>query len=149
MNANKLLLLALAGVLSGCAGASKSQRPCIAPGDTARIEFPIENTGRPGSNERLEEVQISAVPPANFPFSVTDIKIKEDPSLKIPITIEPGTTRTFVIAYRIDDAAKSTPDGEYTVALKVGMLNVYTTPGPGALDSEIKLNFVKGCPSGN
>ena len=104
------------------------------PGDFGTIEFQLNNKGAAGSNRRLEEVQLSVVPPANFPLVVTSIKIKEDDTLTQPITIEPGQTRTFVISYQL---GQTIDDGTYPVALNVQTLNEFTEPAPGAYNAVV------------
>lgn len=97
----------------------------VKPGDTGRIEFPIENDIASDFSS-LEDVQISINAPSHF--------IVKGTSLLGPNSIQPAQTQTFVVDYEISSTA---PEGSFDVTLNVGMTTTDVDPDPSTLASVV------------
>lgn len=104
----------------------------VRPGDTGSIDFPIESDVE--SAVLAEGVEVTVEAPAHFTVKGT--------SIKGPLTIAPGETKTFTIDFEI---AADAPDGSFDAVLKVSMVTTEVDPDPETLDTRV--NIIRKRPS--
>lgn len=110
---------------------SASAEVFVKPGDVNFIEFPIEHLLDSAAD--IENLELSIVGPTDFIVQAT--------SIKGPVTLSPGQSKTFRIDYEI---AAGAPEGPFNVELSFTATTEDVDPKLDDLDTSVDFPIGRG-----